>query len=464
MLKSLNFTSAPLPNLIRKLAVPASVGFVFNTLFNVVDTYWGGKISTSALAAMGLTFPVFFIILSMGIGMGTGTTALISQSLGAGQHEEAGKYGFQAISFSVINSVLLTIIGLAIAPSLFLILGASNDYLVIAVQYMNIILYGTILFLMNSTLNSLLTSRGDTKTYRNYLIVGFFLNIILDPWFMYGGFGVPEMGIRGIALSTILIQLFGTIYLIRITRKRNLFKNARFADFIPNRKYFIALFGQGFPASLNMLTVAIGIFVITYFASQFGREAVAAYGIATRIEQIALLPSIGLNIAALTLAGQNMGAGFPERVFESWKLNIRYGLMIISIGVVGVAVFARQLIQAFTADAKVIEIGTEYLHIAVLFFFAYVILNISVSTLQGMKKPLYAIFVGTYRQFLVPLPLFLFLAIYLGWGTKGIWWGIFLANWSAAIFTFFYTRRQIRNLIYVSSTSKGLGNVKTNSM
>ncbi len=454
MLKALDFTSTNIPTLIRKLAVPASVGFIFNTLFNVVDTYWAGKISTASLAAMGLTFPVFFIILSMGIGMGTGATALISQSLGAGRNEEAEKYGFQAVSFSIINSVFLTILGLAMAPSLFLILGATNEYLDIAIQYMNIILYGTVFFLINSILNSLLTARGDTKTYRNYLILGFFLNVILDPWFMYGGFGFPALGIRGIALATILIQSLGTIYMITITRKRKIFEHAQFKDFVPSRKYFANLFGQGFPASLNMLTVAIGIFVITYFASQFGKEAVAAYGIATRIEQIALLPTIGLNIAALTLAGQNMGAGLPGRVFESWKLNIRYGLVIISIGVVGVGLFAHQLIHAFTTDVKVIEIGTQYLHIAVLFFFAYVFLNISVSTLQGMKKPLYAIFVGVYRQLLVPLPLFLFLAIYLQWGTKGIWWGIFAANWSAAIFTFFYTRRQIMKVLHPSAATK----------
>ena len=454
MLKSLDFTSVHIPILIRKLAVPASVGFVFNTLFNVVDTYWGGKISTSALAAMGLTFPVFFIILSMGIGMGTGTTALISQSLGAGKQEEADKYGFQAISFSIINAVLLTILGIVIAPKLFLILGATNDYLHISVQYMNTILSGTVFFLINSILNALLNARGDTKTYRNYLIMGFFLNVVLDPWFIFGGFGFPALGIRGIGISTVLIQFIGTIYMITITRKLKIFQHAHFNDFIPKRKYFMSLFGQGFPASLNMLTVAIGIFVITYFASQFGKEAVAAYGIATRIEQIALLPTIGLNIAALTLAGQNMGAGFPERVYESWKLNIRYGLMIISIGIIAVAIFARPLIHAFTADLQVIDIGAEYLHIAVLFFFAYIFLNVSVSTLQGMKKPLYAIFVGTYRQCLMPLPLFLLLAIYLGWGTKGIWWGIFLANWSAAVFTFFYTRHQIQKLLAISSVSK----------
>ena len=443
MQKSLDFTSSHIPSLIRKLAVPASVGLVFNTLFNVVDTYYGGLMSTAALAAMSLTFPVFFIILSMGMGMGTGTTALISQSLGAGRPDEAYRYGYQAISFSIINSVFLTAIGLVIAPYLFLILGATNEYLDIAVQYMNIILLGTVFFLMNSILNSLLTSRGDTRTYRNFLIVGFFMNVVLDPWFMFGGLGFPALGIRGIALSTVLIQVIGVIYLIIVTKKRKMFLNARFQDFIPSKKYYLELFGQGFPASLNMLTVAIGIFVITYFASRFGKEAVAAYGIATRIEQIALLPTIGLNIAALTLAGQNMGAGRYDRILKSWGLNIRYGLMIIAIGVISVTLFASQLMAAFTKDSQVIDIGAEYLRVAVLFFFAYIFLNISVSTLQGMKKPFYAIFVGAYRQFLIPLPLFYLFAVYLDWGTKGIWWGIFFANWSAAIFTYFYTRRQI---------------------
>ena len=447
MLKAHDFTSAHISLLIRKLAIPASVGFIFNTLFNVVDTYYGGRISTAALAAMGLTFPVFFIILAMGMGMGTGTTALISQSLGAGRNEEADKIGYQAVTFSVINSILLTIFGLAVAPFLFRILGATDNYLDIAVKYMDTILYGTVFFLINSILNSLLTARGDTRTYRNYLIVGFFLNLILDPWFIYGGFGFPALGIRGIGFSTVLIQFMGTIYMIVITRRLNVFQHAHFDDFIPNRKYFSALFGQGFPASLNMLTVAIGIFVITWFTSQFGKEAVAAYGIATRIEQIALLPTIGLNIAALTLAAQNMGANRPDRVYESWKLNLTYGLLIISFGTVAVLLFAHQLMQAFTSDIHVIEIGIEYLHIAALFFFAYIFLNMSVSTLQGMKKPMYAIFVGVYRQILMPLPLFLFLAIFLHWGTKGIWWGIFLVNWSAGIFTFFYTRKQIRRVL-----------------
>ncbi len=442
-----DFTSMPLPKLIRLIALPSSIGLIFNTLFNVIDTYYGGLVSTTALAALSLSFPVFFIVLSIGMGMGTGATTLISSSLGAGEKKKAGIYAAQAITLSFFNALLLTVVGMILAPHLLKLLGAKDEYLGIAVAYMNIILSGTLFFLLNSALNAALTSRGDTKTYRNFLVAGFFLNVVMDPWFMYGGFGVHAMGVGGIGFSTVIIQILGSGYLIYRIKKRKIMEGISLTEFIPQKRQMLDLFKQGFPASLNMMTVAIGIFVITYFAGKFGKEAVAAYGIATRIEQLALLPTIGLNIAALTIAAQNFGAGLPSRVMDSWKLNIIYGLLIILVGITGVAFFSEPLMKIFTSDPNVISIGIEYLHVAVLFFCAYIFLNISVSTLQGIKKPLYAIFVGTYRQFLVPLPLFLLLSIHLGWGTKGIWWGIFFANWSAAIFTFFYTRRRLQKLM-----------------
>ena len=441
-----DFTTTPLPKLIRQIALPSSIGLIFNTLFNVVDTYYGGLVSTTALAALSLSFPVFFIILSVGMGMGTGTTALISSSLGAGDKIKAEMYAKQAISFSILNAIFFTFAGIYFAPYLLRLLGASEEYLDVSVAYMNIILSGTLFFMLNSTMNATLTSRGDTKTYRNFLIAGFFLNVMMDPLFIYGGLGIPAMGVGGIGFSTVIIQIMGTFYLIFRIRRRKIIERGNLQDWIPQPRYFKELFRQGFPASLNMLTVAIGIFVITFFAGKFGKEAVAAYGIATRIEQLVLLPTIGLNVAALTIAAQNFGAGFPARIVESWKLNITYGLFIILIGIIGVAIFSGRLMKVFSNDPNVIQIGKEYLGVGVLFFFAYVFLNISVSTLQGIRKPMYAILVGAYRQFVLPLPLFLFFAVRLGLGTRGIWWGIFFANWSAAIFTFYYTRRKLRRI------------------
>ena len=123
-----DFTTTPLPKLIRSIALPSSIGLIFNTLFNVVDTYYGGLVSTTALAALSLSFPVFFIILSIGMGMGTGATALISSSLGAGNKKNAGLYAAQAISFSFINALLLTVLGIIFAPYLLKLLGAREEY------------------------------------------------------------------------------------------------------------------------------------------------------------------------------------------------------------------------------------------------------------------------------------------------------------------------------------------------
>ncbi len=157
---NMDFTTAPLPKLIRSIALPSSIGLIFNTLFNVVDTYYGGLVSTTALAALSLSFPVFFIILSMGIGMGTGATALISSSLGSGDKKKAGIYAAQAMTFSLINALLLTVLGILFAPHLLKLLGAKDEYLGIAVAYMNIIVSGTFFFLLNSSLNASLTSKG----------------------------------------------------------------------------------------------------------------------------------------------------------------------------------------------------------------------------------------------------------------------------------------------------------------
>ena len=186
-----DLTRKPISRLIQTIAVPASIGFFFNTMYNVVDTYYGGQLSTDALAALSLSFPVFFMIIALGSGIATGTTALISNSIGEGDREKASEYIGQAISFTILIGIVMTVVGLLISPGLFKILGARDQYLDLGLSYMNVILLGTVFFLLIYTFNAILNAQGDARTFRNYLIGGFFLNIILDPWFMYGGFGIP---------------------------------------------------------------------------------------------------------------------------------------------------------------------------------------------------------------------------------------------------------------------------------
>ncbi|RJQ34852.1 MATE family efflux transporter [Candidatus Parcubacteria bacterium] len=437
--------SQPIPKLIRDLAIPASVGFFFNTMYNVVDTYYGGLISTQAVAALSLSFPVFFIIISLSSGISTGTSALIAHALGEGNREEAKKYLTQAISFTIILSLILSVLGWVSGPYLFGLLGASGDYLKMALSYINIIFGGTVLFALSFVINSSLTSQGDTKTFRNFLVFGFLLNLLLDPWFMFGWLGFPALGLAGVAWATLLIQFFSVIYISYKAIKNGILCKSCLHMFKPEAKYFKEISKQGFPASLNMMTIAIGIFIITYFISPFGKSAVAAYGIATRIDQIFLLPTMGLNIASLALIGQNNGAKKYDRVRLAYKTNLKYGFWIMSIGMVLVLLFNKFLMQFFSKDPNVVDIGTHYLSISAFIYISYVISAISISALQGLKKPFYAIWIGIYRQIIGPIVFFGLLATFLGFGLSGVWWAIFIINWSAAIITYFYTKNCMKN-------------------
>ena len=450
----------PIPRLLREMAIPTSVGFFFNTMFNVVDTFYGGMVSTQALAALSLSFPVFFLIIAIGAGISSGATALIGHALGAGDEAEARRYACQTISFGCIHGVLVSLLGLALAPRLFVLLGAQGEYLVMALSYMNAIFAGGLFFLVNYVFNSILNATGDTRSFRNFLVVGFFLNLLFDPWFLFGGLGLPAMGLAGIAWATVVVQAMGNGYLFTRVLKTGMLSGFAWRRLIPEGRPYRDLARQGFPSSLNMLTVAIGIFVITWVLSRFGKDAVAAYGIATRIEQLALLPVMGLNIATLALVAQNNGARQLARVTETIVTALKTGVTLMSVGTVTIYLGAGLFMGFFTRDPAVIAIGVAFLHIEAFVLSAYVILYTSVSALQGLKRPQFALWIGLFRQIVAPLPVFYLFANRLGWGITGIWWGVFLVTWTAACIALLFIRRTLR-VLHVEGQGAAAGSAGT---
>lgn len=441
-----NLVSGNITNQIRMIAIPASIGFLFNTLFNVVDTVFAGQIGTDAIAGMSISFPIFFLLLAISMGLGNATTALNAIALGKKDTALLHEIFKNAIFLGSIFGIFLPIISSFFLDSLFGLTGAQGQVLSVGLDYTRTILSGTIFFVLNYILNGFLNAQGNTKPFRNFLIIGFFMNIILDPLFVIGFWFVPAMGVKGIALATILVQAFGSFYLLYHVLKSQAFNKYQFKGRHITWTAIRDIFSQAIPSSLSTATIAIGVFIINYYVYLFGGSTtVAGYGIGMRITQIALIPTIGLNIAALSIIGQSFGANNINRIRETRNKSTLYGVIIMLIGTAIIVPFAPFLISLFDKSPDVVKAGAIYLRIEAIALTTYVILNINVSVLQGIKKPRFTIAIGIYRQ-IFPIALFYLLGITLALGIYGVWFGIVMINWSAVIILFLYTNYRLKIL------------------
>jgi putative MATE family efflux protein len=440
----IDLTKGNIRNHFKTIAIPASVGFLFNTFYNVIDSFYAGQLGTESLAGMAISFPIFFLVLSISSGLGNSATSLSAIALG-----EKNKPLFHAIAkntvfLGIIMGIVIPLLSPIYLPFLFGLTGANETVLGIGQEYTYTILIGGIFFIMNNIFSGMLNAQGITKPFRNFLIIGFLLNIILDPMFMYGWLFFPALGVQGVALATVVIQAFGNIYLFYKLHQSNAFTTSIFMKAKIKLTEIKDILAQGIPATLNMATIALGVFIINYFVVLYaGEETVAAYGVALRIEQIALIPTIGLNVAVLSLIGQNYGARQIERIYESRKQGMIIGVIIMLIGTVVIFPLAPYLIRIFDTNPDVVGAGTLYLRIEAVAFTTYVFINMNVSTLQGIKKPRFAIILGIYRQ-IIPIAIFYLLGTTFNMGILGVWWGIVLINWSAVVISFVYTNLQLK--------------------
>jgi putative MATE family efflux protein len=447
-LKSNKLTTEDIPSLIKQLAIPASTGMFFNTMYNVVDTFYAGLISTQAVSALTLSFMVFFVIVGFGYGFSSAITAILGNSFGKKRNHLASIYAHKGILFIPIIGIFLSILGLIFSPWMFTILGANGEYLDDAMTYINPILYGTIFFMFNFSLNSILVALGDTKTYRNTLIFGFFANLVLNPLFIYGFLFIPAMGLQGIAIATVLIQVINMFYMLYKVLQTKVIHFEKLEYFLPNLRVYKHFLSQGIPSSLNMLIMSIGSLILTYFVAHYGIEAMAGYGIAFRVEQLMLLPCLGLSTAVLTLVSNNYGAKKYDRVIEILKTALKYGFILSTIGIITLTIIGRFLISLFDSNATVVDFGVDYLLVEIWIFYAYVVLFISVSTLQGIKKPKMIVYIALYRQIIAKFLVAYIIVKILDLEFIYLWFGILVMIYSAAIFAYYYTNSLLKKVCH----------------
>ncbi|OJF77357.1 MAG: hypothetical protein BKP49_02520 [Treponema sp. CETP13] len=407
--ESLDMTQGSLATHLVRLGVPTTIGLFFNTFYNLVDTFWVGKLSTDALAALSLNFPVYMLVMSMGIGFSAASGALIANALGAKRVRESRKYLSQSITLSLLSSIGGSLLLLFFIAPIFKLLNASGDVLTSAISYGRIIVIGMPILSLVPILSSALASRGDTHSYRNILIIGCLINIGLDPLFMI----TLHLNEAGTALATVFIQFLCLLYLLYKVNKAHGLKELTFIDYVPNKKYIKEIVEQATPASANFLTMSLGTFVITWFASSFGRNAVAAYGAAIRVEQIGLIPASGLNMVLAAIVGQNNGAKKINRVISSYKKALLGGLLVMLIILPPELFFGREIISLFTNNSAVIKIGYDYLLLQGFTFYSYMLLFLSNALLQGLKKTKNNYVDGTLPTNFSPRTHFLLIMLYL---------------------------------------------------
>ena len=447
----MNILTDDIKKLIRRLAIPASIGTLFQTLYNIVDTFYAGRISPEALSALSKSFPVYFILIATSIGVTVAGTSLIGNSIGEKNEKNSIFYFSQTIIFAVLISIIITLLGLSFSDNIFKLMGSTEYVTNLGLQYTNIIFYGSILFILVVAINSLLHAEGDTKTYRNVLILSFLINVFLNPILIFGFMFIPALGIKGLGISTLIAQFTSLVIIILKVLKNDRIKKLTKEYFVPKFYYLKNIFFQSMPISISICGYSIAAAIIFTYVGISGEYATAGYGVGTRIEQVVLLPILGINTAIITIIAQNFGAQNFQRIKETYIGAIKYSLIIMVTCSIIVFVFSNNITSIFSSDQTVIEYGGKYLRISAFVLSAYPIFFLSNGFFMGLKKSEYAMISNLFRNVLNPILVFYFAKLYNA-SFEQFFWIWVIINWIFSICYFLFTYNFIRSKLHQART------------
>ncbi len=406
-------------------SIPMLIGNVFQQFYNVVDSLIVGNfLGKSSLAAVGATFPVNFVLLSMVFGISIGISVILSHYYGAKDFKHLKKAVDVMILFNLITGIILTFIGYFFAKYIFLLLNLPEELLQTSVKYFRIYILGICFVLLYNGYSSILRALGDSKTPLYFLVFSTILNVILDYSFVV----FLKWGISGVAYATVISQVLTLIMLIiYIKQFKDLhifgFKNFSFDFTILKKSLKI-----GLPTGLQQTFVSLGMMALMRFINQFGTDTVAAYTVASRLDSFAMMPAMNFSSALSTFVGQNIGAGRTDRVKRGYNTTLfMSGLVSITVTLIFI-LFGKYLLGFFTNDRIVIGIGYQYLKIVGSFYILFSCMFITHGLLRGVGITLIPMFITLFSLWIFRIPMAYFLSKPLfNLGSDGIWWAIPIA-------------------------------------
>jgi putative MATE family efflux protein len=424
--KRVNLLEDSVTDTLKRMTIPMIYGMVLLMTFNLVDTFFVGLLGTQPLAAISFTFPVTFTVLSLTIGLGIGTSAVIAKYLGKKDTESAKNAATAAMYLAAIIVACLSFVGYLITDPLFTLLGAQPSLLPLIHDYMDIWYIGSVCLIGPMIGNAVLRASGDTKTPSIIMGSAGLVNAILDPIFIFGVGPIPAMGIQGAAIATLVSWVFGLVFVLYIlTKKLDLIHST----LIPMKALVSAcrdILKIGLPAAgANMLT-PIAAAIMTAIVATYGESAVAAFGVGSRLESIACLIVLALSMTLPPFISQNFGAGQLHRVEEAYKAAIKFILAWQILIYILLAISAHWIASIFTNDQEVADLIKLFIWILPLGYGLQGIIILTNSSFNALHKPMVALALSVIRLFVCYLPL-----AYLGsllYGLPGLFAGALLGN------------------------------------
>jgi len=417
-----DLTSGKESKLIFDFAVPMLLGNVFQQLYNIVDSIIVGRfIGKEALAAVGSSFPIIFTLISLIIGIATGSAIIIAQYFGAKDINNVRKTIDTMYIFLFIASLAIGVVGIVLAEPIFHLIKLPEEVIPQAKLYLSIYFSGMIFFFGFNGTAAILRGLGDSKTPLYFLIVATIVNIVLDILFVI----VFKWGIAGVAIATIISQAGAFVTAILYLNRTHEIINLSFRKLHFDREIFRKSIKIGLPIGSQHAFVALSFLAMFWIVNMFGTDATAAYSVAIRIDSFTSMPAMNFAMALATFVGQNLGANKAERVKNGYYATLRMTAIISIIVSLLTIIFRDQVFGWFTSDENVISLGSSYLLVVSGFYITFAWMFVTGGIMRGAGDTLVPMFITIFVLWIVRIPLCYWLSQRTG--IEGIWWGIPIA-------------------------------------
>ncbi len=420
---------------ILHLGIPLALASVVQTLYNLADAFWLGKLGRAALSAPVISFNIIFFILSLGMGFSIAGTALVSQYMGAGEPERARQVAGNLLFYLVFFSMFFVAAGLIWDREFLRILQTPEDAFEGTLQYYRVMVIGMPAAFPFFVYRAAMNGYGDTRSPLKVEVLSALINLCLDPILIFGWFGFPALGVMGAALTTVITRGFASVAgMWRFFSPRSDFR-LHSRHLIPRKELFPLMMKIGGPASIGMSGASLGFLVLMGIVNRFGTAVISAYGITNRVIHLFMMPAMGVSQAVTAIVGQNLGAGKVLRARRAVSKGTVMILAVVVPAMVLVALTGRWITAIFIPDdPQVLALGGPIFRLVAPSVVAFALMSVLNGAFQGSGHTIPVMATNLSRIWIFRLPLVYLLAmVWMGGpgndgAALGIWWGMLVSN------------------------------------